>query len=139
MSDSDGGAIPSPRPESGSVVLVISGPVASDQVVPLCQRIGGLLERRETDLVICDVGALDDPDASTIDLVARLQLIARRLRRRIRLLDACGELQDLIELTGLSEFVGLATDLDLEARGEAEQREPPSSVEEEGDPADPIT
>jgi ABC-type transporter Mla MlaB component len=129
---------PSARQPPSSIVLVISAQVANDEVVALCERVRGLLERSESDLVICDVGALDDPDAATIDLVARLQLTDRRLGRQVRLLDACGELQDLIELTGLSEFLTCTLELPLEPRGEAEQREPPSGVEEEADPADPI-
>lgn len=137
MADRQGSpATPSARPPPTSIVLVISAQVANDEVVALCERVRGLLERTESDLVICDVGALDDPDAATIDLVARLQLTARRLGRQVRLLDACGELQDLIELTGLSEF--LTFHLPLEPRGEAEQREPPSGVEEEADSADAI-
>lgn len=129
---------PSARPPPSSIVLVLSGPVADDHVVGLCERVRGLLERSEADLMICDVGALDDPDAATVDLVARLQLTARRLGRRVRLLDACGELQDLIELTGLSEFVSFSGELPLEPRGEVEQREPPSGVQKERDPDDPI-
>jgi ABC-type transporter Mla MlaB component len=128
----------SARPPPSSIVLVISGPVADDQVVALCERVGRLLERSDANLVICDVGALDDPDAATVDLVARLQLTARRLGRKVRLLDACGELQDLIELTGLSEFVSFSEGLPSEPRGKVEQREPPSGVQEERDPADPI-
>jgi ABC-type transporter Mla MlaB component len=118
---------------------VISGPVSAEQVAPLCGRVAGLLERSDADLVICDVGALDDPDAATVDLVARLQLTSRRLGRKVRLLDACGELQDLIELTGLSEFVSYSEDLGLEPEGNAEKWEQPSGVEEEGDPADRAT
>lgn len=115
---------------------MISGPVTAGQVTPLCGRVAGLLERSDADLLIFDVGALDDPDAATVDLVARLQLMARRLDRKVRLLDACGELQDLIELTGLSEFVSYSADLGLEPEGNAEQREEPGGVEEEGDPTD---
>jgi ABC-type transporter Mla MlaB component len=117
---------------------VISAQVASDEVVALCERVRGLLERSKSDLVICDVGALDDPDAATVDLVARLQLTARRLGRQVRLLDACGELQDLIELTGLSEFFPDSAELPLQPRGEAEQREQPGGIEEKADPADPV-
>jgi ABC-type transporter Mla MlaB component len=132
-------ATPPPRQPPSSIVLVLSGPVPHQDVLTLCDRVGHLLHQTEADLMICDVGALDDPDAATLDLVARLQLTARRLGRRVRLLDACGELQDLIELTGLSEFVPFSGELPLEARGKAEQREPPSGVEEEADPRDPIT
>lgn len=98
---------PATRPPDGTnpIVLVISGPVARADVRRLCERIRVLLERSGGDLVICDSDALDDPDAVTVDFLARLQLTARRLGRQVRLLDACGELQDLLELTGLSEVV----------------------------------
>ncbi len=132
-------AAPPPRKPPSSIVLVLSGPVPPDDVLTLCDRVGRLLHRTEADLMICDVGALDDPDAATVDLVARLQLTARRLGRRVRLLDACGELQDLIELTGLSDFVPFSGELPLDARREAEQREPPGGIEEEADPGDPVT
>jgi ABC-type transporter Mla MlaB component len=131
-------AKPSARPPPSSIVLVISGPVPDDQVVSLCERVGRMLERSGANLVICDVGALDDPDAATVDLVARLQLTARRLGRKVHLLDACGELQDLIELTGLSEIFSVSDELDLEPSGDPEQREPPGRVEEKRDPGDGI-
>jgi ABC-type transporter Mla MlaB component len=131
-------AKPSARPPPSSIVLVIGGAVAEDQIVALCRRIGGLLERSESDLIFCDVGALDDPDAATVDLVARLQLTARRLGRQVRLLDACGELQDLIELTGLSEIFSVSDELDLEPSGDPEQGEPSGRVEEKRDPGDGI-
>jgi ABC-type transporter Mla MlaB component len=124
--------------QPSSIVLVISGPVAGDEVLSLCERVRGLLERSGADLVICDVGALDDPDADTVDLVARLQLTARRLGRSVRLMDACGELQDMLELTGLSEFVSASAELPLERGGHAEEREPALGVEGERDPADPV-
>jgi ABC-type transporter Mla MlaB component len=120
------------------VVLVMSGPILRDDVRRLCERVRMLLEHSDGDLVICDSDALDDPDAVTVDFLARLQLTARRLGRRVRLLDACGELQDLLELTGLSEVVPTSAGLPLQARGQPEQREPAGGVEEEADPADPI-
>jgi ABC-type transporter Mla MlaB component len=115
----------------------MSGPIAQEDVPTLCERIRVLLEGSDADLVICDVGVLDEPDAATVDVLARLQLTARRLGRQVRLLDACGELQDLLSLTGLSEVVPCA-ELHLERRGETEQGKPASGVQEEADPADPI-
>lgn len=111
----------------------MSGPVAQRDVAMLCERVRTLLKTCEADLVICDVGVLAEPDAVTVDLLARLQLTARRLRRRVRFLDACAELQDLLSLSGLSEVVPCG-ELDLEAIGEAEEREPSRGVEEEADP-----
>lgn len=115
----------------------MSGPVAQRDVVTLSERVRTLLGGCDADLVICDVGVLDEPDALTIDVLARLQLTARRLGRRVRLLDACGELRDLLSLTGLSDVVPCG-ELNLQPGGEAEEREPPGGVEEEADPPDPV-
>jgi ABC-type transporter Mla MlaB component len=115
----------------------MSGPVAPDNVATLCERVRALLQGCEADLVICDVGVLAEPDAVTLDLLARLQLTARRLGRRVRLFDACGELQYLLSLTGLSDVVPCG-ELHLESTGEAEEWEPARGVKEEGDPSDPV-
>lgn len=88
---------PGPSP----AVLVLVGPIARDDIPGLCARAHGLLERCDADLVVCDVGALARPDAATIDALARLQLTARRLGRRVELRAACGELEELIALMGL--------------------------------------
>ena len=88
-----------------TIVVVLSGPVERDDVPRLVHRVGRVLDEREGDLVVCDVGALDHPDADTIDLLCRLQLAARRLGRRVLLLDAGGELRELIAWTGLSEVM----------------------------------
>ena len=84
-------------------MLILGGPVARDAVPTLLRRIGTLLEGNDDDLIVCDVGALDDPDADTLDLLCRLQLTARRLGRRVLLLEASGELKDLLAWTGLGE------------------------------------
>jgi ABC-type transporter Mla MlaB component len=119
------------------IVLVLSGPIDRAHIDRLCQRVLGLLERTDADLVICDVGALVDPDAVTVEALCRLQLTARRLGRRVQLLDACGQLRDLLTLTGLSGVVPCG-DLPLEPSGQAEQREQARGIEEERDPADPV-
>jgi ABC-type transporter Mla MlaB component len=124
--------------EPSTIVLVLSGPIARAAVPRLCERVRVLLERSDADLVVCDVGALMEADAVTLDALARLQLTARRLGRRVRVLDACGQLQDLLALSGLTGVVPLCAELSLKARGQAEQREPAGGVEEEGDPADPV-
>jgi STAS domain len=89
------------------------------------------------DLALCDVGAIVEPDMETVDALARLQLTARRLGCRIRLRGACGELLDLLVLSGLEDVVPLSTELPLEPRRQAEEREQPVGVEEEDDPGDP--
>ena len=66
-----------------------------------------------------------DPDALTIDALARLQLSSRRVGLELRLRHASNELQELLAFVGLDEV------LRLEAGGQAEQREQRVGVEEE--------
>jgi hypothetical protein len=83
--------------------------------------------------IVVDVGALA-PDALTIDVLARLQLAARRLGRRVQLRNVSDELRKLIAFVGLAEVL----ELGLEPIGEAEEREDRLGGEEErelGDPA----
>jgi ABC-type transporter Mla MlaB component len=117
--------------------LVISGPLARADIAELCERVRALLRDSDADLVVCDVAALLDPDAVTVDALARLQLTARRLGRQVRLRHACGELQDLLALMGLRDVLSLRARLPLEPRGKTEDREQARGVEEEADPADP--
>ena len=74
--------------------------------------------------IVCDVSALD-PDALTIDALARLQLSSRRVGLEVRLRHASNELQELLAFVGLDEV------LRLEAGRQPEQREQRVGVEEE--------
>lgn len=127
------GSLPGERP----VVLAIDGSLDRADIAELCRRVGFILDSARTNFIVCDVGALTDPDAVAVDALARLQLTARRLGCRVGLIYACPELQALLELMGLSEVVPLV-EPSVEARGQTEEREDPRGVEEEGDPADPI-
>ena len=103
----------------------------------MCERVRYLLEASDSDHVICDVSAVLSPDAGTVEALARMQLAARRLGRRMKVRGACGALRDLVTMSGLSDVLP-CDELSLEALGKAEQREPASGVEEERDPADPV-
>jgi ABC-type transporter Mla MlaB component len=93
------------RPGPGGTVLIMIGPVTRDGIPALCERAQRLLEGCDAGPVACDVGALAEPDAVTIDALARLQLTARRLGHRVELRRAGGRLEDLLHLTGLSEIL----------------------------------
>lgn len=80
-------------------------------------------------VVVCDVGGLR-ADIVTVDALARLQLTARRLGRRIELRGGTPQ------LTRLLAFVGLADVLGLELQRQAEEREQPRGVEERVDRGD---
>jgi hypothetical protein len=78
----------------------------------------------------CLLGGLD-ADARALDLLARLQLTARRLGIELRLLGASGELRELVAFAGLNGV------LVLEPGRKAEEREQALGVEEEGQLDDP--
>ena len=130
------------RPGPGGTVLVMSGPVARDAIPAMCERARRLLQGCDAGPVACDVGALAEPDATTIDALARLQLTARRLGRRVELRSACEELEDLLTLTGLLGVLTVGGPVPVvasavEARREPELREQAPRVEGEADPGDP--
>ena len=81
--------------------------------------------------IVCDVGALA-ADAATLDVLARLQLAARRLGRELHLREASQELRDLVAFAGLAEV------LRLQPGGQPEEREQRLGVEEERQLDDPV-
>jgi ABC-type transporter Mla MlaB component len=80
--------------------------------------------------IICDVSALA-PDAGAIDGLARLQLLARRHGAEIRLCKVPRELQELLDLCGLGDVLG------VEVVRQTEEREERLGVEEERQLGDP--
>jgi ABC-type transporter Mla MlaB component len=127
------------RPGPGGTVLVMSGPVARHAIPAMCERARRLLQGCDAGPVACDVGAIAEPDATTIDALARLQLTALRLGRRVELRSACEELEDLLTLTGLLGVLTVAGRIGsaVQAWREPELREQAPRVEEEADPDDP--
>ena len=73
---------------------------------------------------MCDVSALD-PDAVTLDVLARLQLSSRRRGCTLKLRQASRELRELLAFVGLEEV------LRVETGRQPEEREQGVGVEEE--------
>ena len=114
----------SPQP-----VWVISGPIAQGDAGRLCEALCAVLRSSEARVVVCDVGGLT-ADIVTVDALARLQLTARRLGRRIELRHGTPELARLLAFAGLAEVLGVGP------RRQAEEREQPFRVEERVDRGD---
>ncbi len=108
-------------------MLVLAGPVARDEVAGLCEDVRALLEGTRAGVVVCDVGGLGPPGLGVVDLLARLQLAARRAGGRIRLREPDPALHGLLDLVGLS----------FEVERQPEQGEPALGVEEAVEPGDP--
>ena len=77
--------------------------------------------------VCLDCGQFGQSTAATVDQIARLELVARRCgcELELRNADPC-----LLELIG---FVGLGEVLRVESGRQAEEREQPGGIEEEGE------
>ncbi|MFJ9006537.1 STAS domain-containing protein [Streptomyces canus] len=108
-------------------VLVLAGPVTRDEVAGLSDEVRALLRTTRAGVVVCDVAGLGPPGLGTVDLLARLQLAARRAGGRIRLRDPDPGLHALLDLVGLS----------FEVERQPEQGEPALGVEEEVEPGEP--
>ena len=85
---------------------------------------------------MCDVAALGEPDATTLEALARLQLTARQVGRRLCFRGARRELREVVELSGLDSVLLCGVPSAAEVGGQAEQGEQASGIEEERDPDD---
>ncbi|MDX6677614.1 MAG: hypothetical protein QOE31_1666 [Solirubrobacteraceae bacterium] len=127
-------AVSTPRPpEPATAVLVIAGPIGDGDAARLCERLTALAHASDAEMIVCDVRALA-PDARSVDVLARLQLTARRLDRRIRLHRASPELDALLSFLGLSDVVGGGfARLCGRRLGQPEEREQARGVQERVD------
>ncbi|HEU5107998.1 MAG TPA: STAS domain-containing protein [Micromonosporaceae bacterium] len=128
---------PSDGRPPGVATVALGARVSRVDTPALCHRLAALLRHRRPALVICDVGAIVEPDAATLDALARLALTAGRLGCRMHLGRARRPLRALLAFTGLGEVLPLHDGPLIEVRREPEQREQPLGVEEVVDPPDP--
>ena len=93
-------------PTSGphTVAFAVTGPIARDDLPGLCERVCALLSQNGADIALCDVNGVD-PDAVTVDALARLQLAAQRHGCQVRLRHASDELLELVDFMGLTDVL----------------------------------
>ena len=108
-------------------VLVLTGPATRDAVEGLCDDVRALLRATGAGVVVCDPGGLGPPTLAVVDLLARLELAARRAGGRIRLRDPGPALHVLLDLVGLR----------FQVEGQIEEGEPACGVKEAVEPRDP--
>ena len=87
---------------TSTLAFRIEGPIARADLPGLCDRVCGLLERSGAAVAYCRVGGVE-PDAVTVDALARLQLAAQRHGCQVRLVDASAELLELVAFMGLRD------------------------------------
>jgi ABC-type transporter Mla MlaB component len=89
---------------AGPAAFTVYGPIAREDLPGLCDRVCRLLQEDPATEVVCDVQGVE-PDAVTVDALARLQLAAHRHGRRVRLQNASRELLDLVEFMALEDVL----------------------------------
>jgi ABC-type transporter Mla MlaB component len=87
-----------------TVALAIRGPITRADLPGLTNRVCALLRECPGSVVLCDVRGLPS-DCMTIDVLARLQLAARRHGCRVRLQRASDELLELVAFMGLKDVL----------------------------------
>lgn len=90
--------------DTRTVSFAIRGPIGRPDLNGLCDRVCALLERSGALVAVCDVCDVE-PDAVTIDALARLQLAARRHGCQVRLRGASNDLRDLLAFMGLEDVL----------------------------------
>lgn len=108
-------------------VLVLPPFVGRDDVGRLSRDVRARAAAAEGGVVVCDVGGVLTSGLVLVDVLARLQLAARRAGGRIRVRGPSPELRALLGLLALP----------VELEGQSEQGEPPLGVEEAVEPGDP--
>jgi ABC-type transporter Mla MlaB component len=89
---------------SHTVAFAVCGPIARSDLPGLCDRVCAILTESRAETAFCDVAGLE-PDAVTVEALARLQLGARRLGCQVRLQNASEELVDLVAFMGLRDVL----------------------------------
>ena len=88
--------------EPRAIAFTIHGPIERADLPGLCDRVCALLQRARPEIAYCEVGGID-PDAVTVDALARLQLAGKRRACQIRLRGASDELRALVAFMGLAD------------------------------------
>jgi ABC-type transporter Mla MlaB component len=84
--------------------FAIYGPITRADMPGLCERVCAQLRRCGAGVAFCDVAGVE-PDAVTVDALARLQLAARRNGCQVRLRHASSELLELVAFMGLTDVL----------------------------------
>jgi ABC-type transporter Mla MlaB component len=85
-----------------TITFTIWGPITRGDLPGLCDRVCTLLRESEPKVALCDVTGVE-PDAVTVDALARLQLAAGRFGCKVRLRNASDDLSALVIFMGLRD------------------------------------
>ena len=91
-------------PAPTALTFAVWGPITREDLPGLCDRVCALLSTCRASIAFCDVQGVE-PDAVTVDALARLQLAARRTGCQVRLRNVSNELLELVSFMGLSDVL----------------------------------
>jgi ABC-type transporter Mla MlaB component len=87
---------------TSEALLVLRGVVTTADLPALAARVRSFTERG-THVIVCDVGGVVSPCLGTVEVLARLALIARRGGGELTLRRVTDPLGQLLELVGLDD------------------------------------
>jgi ABC-type transporter Mla MlaB component len=87
------------------MAFAIHGPILRSDLPGLCERVCALLAEVEGGGVIACEARGVEPDAVTVEALARLQLAVRRRGCRVRLVHASDGLRELVAFMGLTDVL----------------------------------
>jgi len=127
-----------PAPDRTEVLVLVLGPaIDPGRISALCERLAERVRRRRATRVVCDVGAITEPDVAVLAALARLRLTARRLGCQMEIHRALPWLRELIAFAGLGQVLPVHAGGGVEPVRQAEEGEQPSGVQEVADPLYP--
>jgi hypothetical protein len=86
-----------------TVALALGDPLTRGDLPALGERAGALLDESDADVILCDVAGAE-PDAVTLDALARVHLAARRRGCDTCVRGASSELLALLDFCGLRDL-----------------------------------
>jgi ABC-type transporter Mla MlaB component len=87
-----------------TITFAVTGPIRRSDLEGLCDRVCALFGENRPDVAYCDVRGVE-PNAVTVDALARLQLGARHHGCRVYLRGASDELLELLAFLGLDDVL----------------------------------
>ena len=101
-----------PQPDAASTpfddppgTIRLRGPIERADMDAVCRRASKAFATARGTTVECDLAGVENPALSIVDLLARLALIGRRSRHRMRLEHASPAILELLALCGLADVL----------------------------------
>jgi anti-anti-sigma regulatory factor len=127
------------RTSPRTIRVVVHPDLAPEDVRPLVDRLTRRLRRGAVAAVLVDVSEVRTPDIAYVDALARLRLRAHRHGCRVRLIDPCPRLLELLALVGLEDLLLADAAVSGDLHRQLEHREQPFDIAVGVDPGDPGT